>query len=397
MSKWKTVKLSDVGEITSGQGAPQGEQYYSDIGIPFIRAGHLLDLTMGKKEYELKKIEESVAKEHRLKKFSKDTILFAKSGMSCLKGHVYQLENDSYVVNHLACVTPNNKDIYPTYLKYYFMFFRPNRLVIDESYPSIRLGDISNMDILLPPINIQRKIVEVLDRISITLEKRRAQINKLDLLVKSQFVEMFGDPMTHAHKWGVKRLGECCELNPKKAQDGRLTKGLQVSFVPMQLVSEDGAMDPSQIKNYDEVKTGYTYFAEHDVLFAKITPCMENGKGAVAKGLCNGIGFGSTEFHVLRPQQGISNPYWLYTLTSLEQFRMDAAANMTGSAGQRRVPISYLDSFKISLPPIDLQVKFANFVQQVEKQKDLLQLSLSELELKNGALLQKCFRGEIIS
>ena len=96
---------------------------------------------------------------------------------------------------------------------------------------------------------------------------------------------------------------------------------------------------------------------------------MENGKGAVAVGLCNGIGFGSTEFHVLSPLTGRSNPYWLYSLISFDTFRKDAAANMTGSAGQRRVPVMFLEKYKITLPPMELQNQFADFVNQVNKSK----------------------------
>ena len=137
----------------------------------------------------------------------------------------------------------------------------------------------------------------------------------------------------------------------------------------MPAVSENGKIDASQVKRYDEVKTGFTYFAENDVLFAKITPCMENGKGAVATGLYNEIGFGSTEFHVLRPIRNKSNPYWIYALTSFDAFRKDAANNMTGSAGQRRVPLNFLSNYKVSLPPIELQNQFAAFVTEVDKSK----------------------------
>ena len=96
---------------------------------------------------------------------------------------------------------------------------------------------------------------------------------------------------------------------------------------------------------------------------------MENGKGAVAKGLHNGIGFGSTEFHVLRPISRKADPYWIYTLTTFSQFRIDAANNMTGSAGQRRVPASFLENYRVSLPPIELQEQFAAFVEQTDKSK----------------------------
>jgi len=187
--------------------------------------------------------------------------------------------------------------------------------------------------------------------------------------VKSRFIELFGKVGTDDKGWGLSRLGNCCIINPKKSDDNRLTQDLMVSFVPMPSVSEKGEIDASEIKSYNDVKSGFTYFAENDVLFAKITPCMENGKGAVAKGLSNGIGFGSTEFHVLRPINGTSDPHWLYAVTTFKQFRIDAANNMTGSAGQRRVPASFLEAYKVSVPPIDLQNEFATFVEQTDKLK----------------------------
>ena len=105
---------------------------------------------------------------------------------------------------------------------------------------------------------------------------------------------------------------------------------------------------------------------------------MENGKGCVAKGLCNKIGFGSTEFHVLRPTLK-TNPYWIYTVTSFKQFRKDAAANMTGSAGQRRVPAKFLENFKVALPPLDLQTQFADFIQQVDKSKFIAEIIITTI------------------
>ena len=180
-------------------------------------------------------------------------------------------------------------------------------------------------------------------------------------------------PGSDTNGWGITTLGSVCQVNPKKGQDKRLVGDLEVSFVPMPAVSERGEIDPSEVRVYDTVKTGFTYFAENDVLFAKITPCMENGKGAVARGLHNSIGFGSTEFHVLRPLQGKTDPYWIYTLTSFSEFRSDAASNMTGSAGQRRVPANFLEQYRVSVPPIQLQEQFATFVEQTDKLKFAVQ------------------------
>ena len=229
--------------------------------------------------------------------------------------------------------------------------------------------ELNRLEIDIPDYRVQISISGTLTKIENIIFTRQQQLQKLDELVKARFVEMFGMPGTDTKGWGLQYLGTCCELNPKKGTDKRLVSGLSVSFVPMPAVSESGKIDASQIKAYDEVKTGFTYFAENDVLFAKITPCMENGKGAVAVGLCNNIGFGSTEFHILRPINNKSNPYWLYSLTSFDAFRKDAADNMTGSAGQRRVPAVFLEKYKVTLPPIELQNQFAAFVKQTDKSK----------------------------
>ncbi len=271
--------------------------------------------------------------------------------------HTYRISGIDY--DYLRyCLQCRNMDMFTRYMK------RGSR-----QGKSIDLSRWITYEIPVYPAQMQTEIVERLDAVQRIINTRQQELTALDDLIKARFVELFGMPGMDVNGWGLQPLGECCELNPKKGVDKRLVPGLEVSFVPMPAVSENGAIDASEVKTYDKVKTGFTYFAEDDVLFAKITPCMENGKGAVAVGLCNGIGFGSTEFHVLRPIAKKSNPYWLYSLTSFEEFRKDAAANMTGSAGQRRVPATFLDKYKVALPPIGLQEQFANFAKQVDKSK----------------------------
>ena len=233
----------------------------------------------------------------------------------------------------------------------------------------IKIDVLSELELPEIPMEEQQHISQIIDKIKAIIVIRQQQLQKLDELVKARFVELFGMPGTDDFGWGLVPLGSTCNINPKKSYDSRLVSGVEVSFVPMPAVTERGGIDTTSIKEYDEVKTGFTYFAENDVLFAKITPCMENGKGAVARGLHNGIGFGSTEFHVLRPISGKTNPYWIYTLTTFSQFRIDAANNMTGSAGQRRVPASFLENYQVSLPPFTLQEQFAAFVIQTDKSK----------------------------
>lgn len=182
----------------------------------------------------------------------------------------------------------------------------------------------------------------------------------------SQFIEMFGNPLSSVQRYTLKKLGDCCELNPRRPNlDIEDTDN--VSFVPMPSVSENGFLQDIADEEYGKVKKGFTYFENGDVLFAKITPCMENGKGAIAEGLTNNFGMGSTEFHVLRPIEGVSSPYWLLALTRLPIFRERASKNMTGTGGQKRVPANYLENFMVGLPPIEKQNRYENIYKQADK------------------------------
>lgn len=319
-----------------------------------------------------------------------DILICASSGSKNLVGKAASIRFNTECTFGAFCKVIRPKEGLDEYLSVYFQspIYRRkiSEVAIGVNINNIRNEHIDELDIPVFSNDEQASIVKKIHLIQEVISNRKAELEKLDDLIKARFVEMFGFPGTDEKGWGLRPLRECCEINPKKVSDKRLASGVQVSFVPMTAVSENGEIKTTEKKTYDEVKVGFTYFAENDVLFAKITPCMENGKGAVAVGLCNGIGFGSTEFHVLRPLTGRSNPYWLYSLISFDTFRKDAAANMTGSAGQRRVPAMFLEKYKITLPPFELQNQFANFVHQVDKSKfiDIINLLKILLFFKRG-------------
>ena len=163
----------------------------------------------------------------------------------------------------------------------------------------------------------------------------------------------------------ITTLGDCCLINPET--DFKIIDE-EISYVPMSNVGERGEL-VLDIKPVSEIIKGYTKFVENDVLFAKITPCMENGKGAIAKGLLNKCGIGSTEFHIIRPVEHISNSYWIYYFTSMNNFRKNAQKAMTGASGHRRVPESFITNYVVNLPPIELQDEFASYVEEIDKLK----------------------------
>jgi hypothetical protein len=151
------------------------------------------------------------------------------------------------------------------------------------------------------------------------------------------------------HGWAASTLGEICQVNPSKPRRDEIAADAEVTFVPMPGVdANSGTIATPQIRGFDEVRKGFTAFRENDVIMAKITPCMENGKAAIAKGLRNGLGFGSTEFHVFR-SRGAVLPEYVYYFIRQESFRSLAETEMTGSVGQKRVPADFVESAEILL------------------------------------------------
>ncbi len=150
-------------------------------------------------------------------------------------------------------------------------------------------------------------------------------------------------------------ITELADINPACPLIG-LEPDSSVSFIPMSDASESGQWIGRQTRKLHEVRSGYTPFREGDVLFAKITPCMENGKGCQALGLVNGVGFGSTEFHVLRAKPN-ADARFLYHWLQSDMLRVAAEAMMTGSAGQRRVPSEFFGRLPIPLLPLSNYLK----------------------------------------
>ena len=166
------------------------------------------------------------------------------------------------------------------------------------------------------------------------------------------------------------RLIDVCDINPKAQA---IDDSTEVSFVAMPDVSEDGNINTGIIRPYWEVKKGFTCFQEGDVLFAKITPCMQNGKSAVAKNLKNGLGCGSTEYFVLRPKDERLAIEYLHVILHMKCVRETAMLYFGGSAGQQRVSSSFLENFNLPLPPKEKQVEIANHVYKMRQQAKALQ------------------------
>ena len=245
--------------------------------------------------------------------------------------------------------------------------------------PRVKWQHMASFMVNLPEPDRQKELADKLWAAYEVKQSYLKMIDAIDELVKSRFIEMFGNPISSKQNYPLKKLGECAEINLHRDTIPVADSDL-VSFVPMPSVNEEGYLQDVADVEYGSVKKGFTYFKNGDILFAKITPCMENGKGAIAVNLTNNIGMGSTEFHVLRPIPNVSLDYWILALTRLPVFREKAAKNMTGTGGQKRVPSSFLSEFKVGLPPISAQEEFATVYKQANKSKIELRKSIDAID-----------------
>lgn len=381
----KIYILGDIASISAGQGAPQKESDFSDVGNPFIRAGNLAKLIEGYSEYDVcDLINNDTAKRYGLRLYPKDTIVFAKSGKSTSKGYVHILSRECYIVNHLACITIYNND--SSYMKYYFMYHKPNKLIKDEAYPSISLADIRDMKINIHDIQTQKEIVAVLDKITSLISMRKEQLGKLDVLVKSKFIEMFGDPVLNPKGWEKKKLGEVCYLN-KNSLNNHTDPNYSFTYIDLSLVKEGNIQFPkNKITFQSSPSRARRIIKKNDVIIATVRPNLK-GFACINFDVDNMIV--STGFAVLTPITNIHAHYLhhlFYTDLLTEQInKVVKGANYPAINGDD------IKNFIIPIPPLDLQNQFAEFVEQVEKNKEKIKSSLNQLETLYSALMQEYF------
>lgn len=206
--------------------------------------------------------------------------------------------------------------------------------------PTINWKDIAKQEFLLPPKAEQKRLAELLWAADEVVEKEKREME----ILQNQ-IQIYTNENSNIKEQPKIPFSDLVEVNPTTKITDK-----EASLITMPDVSEEGEILHQEKVNVSDYKgKGLTPFQENDILFAKITPCMENGKGAIARGLFNGIGLGSTEFHVLRPK-AVSDLYFCYYLTMSKRFRKLAEKQMTGSAGQKRVQIEFFDFYKLQAP-----------------------------------------------
>ena len=248
-----------------------------------------------------------------------------------------------------------------------------------QAYPAVRPRDVATYSLALPQLIEQRAIAAVLDSIDEAIERTEAVIAATEGLRDALLHELLtrGVPGWHTEwkevhgigkipvDWEVVRLGDVAEVNPKRPKL-YIEAHTPLTFIPMAAVGEKcaGIISREQ-REYCGIASGYTYFEENDVLFAKITPCLQNGKHALATRLTKGFGFGTTEFHVIRAGSSIV-PRHLFRVLTQQRNIEKCARNFSGTAGQQRVQPETLKSLALLLPTLPEQYAIAAVLDEVD-------------------------------
>ena len=283
----------------------------------------------------------------------------------------------------------------------------------------MKYSDLRRLEVIKPPRDEQEKIATFLDHetskidaliseqqrlIELLKEKRQAVISQAvtkgldpDAEMKDSGVTWLGKVPEH---WLTRRLRFVVSLDPSRHQKiRRMNDDDVVSFLPMNAIGDDGSIDLTQAVELGSVTSGYTFFEENDVSVAKITPCFENGKGAVMKGLSNGLGFGTTELVILRPHEKTVDPNYLYFVTQLRAFRSLGESEMYGAGGQKRVPLNFIRDFRMGWPPFQEQKAIVNWlIPTLDRLSDLVDNAsklIKYLDERRSALISAAVTGKI--
>ena len=259
------------------------------------------------------------------------------------------------------------------------------RSIMSQVSTGSNINNLSNkigeLKIPLPPLDVQRQIVAEYE----AFERNEAEVRSQMTSLRNNAVSVFDNQ----NRYTTTTLSQLAGFNPPRCEIADKNDNMLISFVEMAAVSNDGFIESSIERKLGETrKGGYTYFRDNDIIMAKITPCMENGKCALAKNLKNGIGMGSTEFHVLRCGDKVI-PKYLFAFLNRPSIRETAQQQMTGASGHRRVPISFYQQLSIPLPPLEKQEEIVAEIEKQETEIARLRERLIELEVEKSRILDK--------
>lgn len=318
-----------------------------------------------------------LSEDKRLKK--DDIFICMSSGSKEHIGKVAFIDEDTqyFAGGFMGIIRTNPQKCLPKYLYYYLLASTDYRKNIKMLTQGANIHNISStinyIRIPLPSIEQQKQIIDELDRYQRIIAGARNVLNSFMPKVSTKTDDR-------------RAICDIATFKPSKDEVKKLSAEISVSFVPMAALNTfDASFDVTEERKLEDVmSSGFTYFKDNDVLLAKITPCFENGKAGIARNLKNGIGFGSTEFIVIRANPEVVYPEWIFYHINTTDFIDGGRPFMTGTAGQQRVDLNYVKKYRIPVPTLEEQKKILDQIRYeqslIEPSKKVIEVFSSKIE-----------------
>jgi type I restriction enzyme S subunit len=414
---WGVSKIKYLGNSYTGNSLNEAEKSFyeseDESHIPYISSK---DIDLNTKVINYKNGLRIPPDNLEFKKAPKGSFLICIEGGSAGK-KIARLNQDVNFVNKLCCIDAINSD----FLYYFFQslnFSDKFNLSMTGLIGGVSISTLKNFDIPTPPHDEQLKIVSFLDRETTEIDGLIQKQEKLIELLNEKKKSVISDFLLRGinkneelidsgseilglipKRWGKRRLKYFLSLNPSYKENTNFDISTPTPFFAMEAIGDDGSLNGEVEHPFGDICNSYTYFRNNDVVVAKVTPCFENGKGALINGLEVGFGFGTTELAVLRPMEALDSEY-LYYITISREIREYGTAFMTGAGGLKRVPDDFYLNLVWPLPPIKEQLEIIKKLKEIlfkiniliKKSKD----SVEYLKEHRTSLISAAVTGKIM-
>ena len=391
MSKWEMVRLGDIGHVLTGSTPKTSDVSNYDVkDIPFYKPGDFngegITVLDNAKNY--------------VSNYAKDKIRLLPANsvlVTCIGiiGKVGITKHEATCNQQINAIITDCRKCDERFIAYAILrnHNQLNHIANAPVVPIVNKTQFSNVFIPLPPLSIQQKIADVLDKASALIEKRKVQIEKLDLLIKSQFIEMFGDPATNPRKWTMATIRELVS-DVKYGTSKPAEENGKYIYLRMNNITYEGYIDLSDLKyiNVDDKDYEKYVVRKGDVLFNRTNSRELVGKTAVFKEDIPMIIAG----YIIRIRTNErANPEYISAYLNSQFGKTQLYGMCKAIIGQANINAQELQDIAIMVPPLALQDKFAAFVEKTDEKKLYLVKSLEQYELLYKSLMQKCFRGDL--
>ena len=409
-----SVRLKDVCLMfSSGFGAGKKEQSTKDNGFIQIRPTNIDNdgfLKFEKNVY--------VPFQKGTPFIKKRTVLFNNTNSQELVGKTALLLDDAqlYTSNHITSIIVNEEKLVADYLWIILNVYQRNNVFYSictnwNNQSGVGLELLQSIKVPIPPLSLQQKIVAfytsacnrkqrddneaqqlidsidsyLLEELDVVLPEIKTDLKSRQFIINRSALEGRLDPSVYkdsiklvSEKYDNVRLSSCAWINPNTSFKDKDAE-TPISFIPMEVIDECNSEITSMSEKAIGDSSGFTRFQDGDLLWAKITPCMQNGKSVVVRDLTNGLGCGSTEFFIIRPRTSQLSIDYLQALLHMKAIRKTAMLYFGGSAGQQRVSVNFLENFNVPLPPIEKQEEIAHHVAELRQKAKALQQKGKEI------------------